>query len=234
MNILLTGASRGIGRAIVSSFCRDGDHSFFLISRDEKSLLRLKEECLTINPHCRFFIYSSDLGNSADLEFSIDKIKKDTDVLDILINNAGSLINRSYTDLSDAEMREMFEVNYFAPAILTRNMIPLLKKSNKARVINIGSMGGYQGSLKFPGLSHYSASKSALAVLTECLAEEFKSSDILFTCLALGAVQTEMFTEAFPNAKAPVSPEEMADYIVNFAQTLQKDMNGKIIPVLLK
>jgi NAD(P)-dependent dehydrogenase (short-subunit alcohol dehydrogenase family) len=108
--------------------------------------------------------------------------------------------------------------------------MPLLKVG-KAHVINISSMGGYQGSKKFAGLSHYSASKAALASLTECLAEEYKKDDIIFNALALGAVQTEMLNEAFPGLKASLSPEEMGTYIANFAIEGKKIYNGKVIPV---
>lgn len=92
-------------------------------------------------------------------------------------------------------------------------------------------MGGFQGSSKYPGLSYYSASKAAIACLTECLAVELKQFGIKVNCLALGAVQTEMLAEAFPGYAAPVSSEEMGEYIAGFALTGQKFYNGKILPV---
>ena len=100
-------------------------------------------------------------------------------------------------------------------------------------VVNIGSMGGVQGSVKFPGLSIYSASKAALATLTECLAAEYPDKNIYFNCLALGAVQTEMFDEAFPGYKAPLTADEAAEFITDFALNGYKYFNGKIIPVSL-
>jgi NAD(P)-dependent dehydrogenase (short-subunit alcohol dehydrogenase family) len=92
-------------------------------------------------------------------------------------------------------------------------------------------MGGVQGSSKFPGLSAYSSSKSALSGLTECLAEELKTKNIAVNCLALGAVQTEMLAKAFPGYKAPVTPSQMAEFICDFALKGQHFFNGKIIPV---
>jgi NAD(P)-dependent dehydrogenase (short-subunit alcohol dehydrogenase family) len=92
-------------------------------------------------------------------------------------------------------------------------------------------MGGFQGSAKFKGLSLYSASKGALAILTECMAEEFKEKNINVNCLALGSVQTEMLAKAFPGYKAQSSPAEMAEFIANFALNAYKQINGKIIPV---
>ena len=92
-------------------------------------------------------------------------------------------------------------------------------------------MGGFQGSVKFPGLSIYSSSKSALGNLTECLAEEYKDKNIYFNCLALGSVQTEMLNSAFPGFEAQVSAKEMASYIYNFAIQRPLYINGKVIPV---
>jgi len=106
-------------------------------------------------------------------------------------------------------------------------------KMKKAHIVNISSIGGFQGSMKFPGLSAYSTSKAALCSFTELFAEEYKDTDIKTNCLCLGAVQTEMLEEAFPGYEAPVSAEKMADYIVNFALTADQWMNGKIIPVSL-
>jgi NAD(P)-dependent dehydrogenase (short-subunit alcohol dehydrogenase family) len=125
----------------------------------------------------------------------------------------------------------MIHVNLSAPARLIQCLLPMMKKGS--HVVNISSMGGFQGSQKFPGLSIYSATKAGLASLTECLAEEYKGTGISFNCLALGATDTEMLNEAFPGYKAPFTAEEMASFIVDFALTKHKFMNGKIIPVTI-
>jgi NAD(P)-dependent dehydrogenase (short-subunit alcohol dehydrogenase family) len=104
-------------------------------------------------------------------------------------------------------------------------------KKNKAHIVNISSMGGFQGTSKFPGLSAYSSSKAALSGLTECLAEELKDKNIAVNCLAIGAVQTEMLAKAFPGYKAPLSAKQMAEFICNFSLTGHLYFNGKIIPV---
>ena len=92
-------------------------------------------------------------------------------------------------------------------------------------------MGGFQGSVKFKGLSAYSSSKAALVGITECLAEELKDRNIAVNCLCLGSVQTEMFSTAFPSFIASSTTLEMAAYIAEFALEGQKFFNGKIIPV---
>ena len=101
----------------------------------------------------------------------------------------------------------------------------------ESHVVIISSMGGIQGSVKFPGLSAYSSSKAAVINLTELLAEEYKESGPSFNVLALGAVQTEMLQEAFPGYKAPTTPSEMARFIGDFAFTGNKFFNGKILQV---
>jgi NAD(P)-dependent dehydrogenase (short-subunit alcohol dehydrogenase family) len=109
----------------------------------------------------------------------------------------------------------------------------MLDVHEKTHIVNISSIGGFQGSVKFPGLSAYSSSKAALVCLTECLAEEFKDKNIAFNCLALGAVQTDMLNEAFPGYKAPVSASSMASFVTDFVLKAHHFMNGKIIPVSL-
>jgi NAD(P)-dependent dehydrogenase (short-subunit alcohol dehydrogenase family) len=149
--------------------------------------------------------------------------------VEILINMAGMLVASDFLKSEEGDARLMMETNFFGPAAVIRIVYPIMK--NGSHIVNISSMGGYQGSQKFRGLSFYSASKAAVACLSECLAEEFKHSGISVNCLALGAVQTEMLEEAFPGYKAPLSAKEIAPFISGFALTGHKYMNGKIIPV---
>jgi NAD(P)-dependent dehydrogenase (short-subunit alcohol dehydrogenase family) len=123
------------------------------------------------------------------------------------------------------------ETNFFGTASLIRALVPMMPEGS--HIVNISSMGGFQSSSKYKGLSYYSASKAALACLTECLANEFKEYGIIINCLALGAVQTEMLDEAFPGYKAPVNAVEMAEYISGFVLTGNKFFNGKILPVAI-
>ena len=103
----------------------------------------------------------------------------------------------------------------------------------KGHVVNIASMGGIQGSLKFSGLSAYSSTKGALITLTECLAEEYKNKNVSFNAIAFGAVQTEMLSEAFPNYKAPLTAAEAAKFVGDFAVNGQKYFNGKVLQMAL-
>lgn len=204
----------------------DGCHNIIAISRTEvifDKYLDLNKKSFT---HLKLDLANTDFKESL-LPRIVEKIKE----IDIIINNAGLLINKPFEELTDNDFDDIFDLNVKSIFRLIRDLISVIKKG--AHIVNISSMGGYQGSAKFPGLSLYSASKGALAVLTECLAEELKDKGISVNALALGAVQTEMLSEAFPNYKAPLSASEMADFIYDFALTGHKHYNGKILPVSL-
>lgn len=230
MNIIVTGASKGIGYQTVKSFASEGNHTVIAIARNTLKLNQLKNECFQLNPNAKVIPIGFDLTDKQLKETLIPKLLSAITHIDILINNAGTLINKPFSQTSDEELTTVFQTNFFAVYNLIRVTLPYMN-SNKAHIVNISSMGGFQGSAKFVGLSAYSASKAALCNLTETLAEELKETNTRVNCLALGAVQTEMLAEAFPNYKANTSPAEMADFIYQFATNADKLMNGKIIPV---
>ena len=232
MNIVITGASKGIGYQLVKLFANDENNTIIAIARSKDLLNELKNECIRQNLKSKLISISFDIENPEKVKFELkNKILKHISSIDILINNAGYLISKSFLETDLNEIQKTFNINLISHALLIQDVIPLLIESKLGHVINISSMGGFQGSAKFPGLSFYSASKAALANLTECLAEEFKDQNIKFNCLALGAVNTEMLNSAFPNYKAPLNADEMASFIYDFSINGAKYFNGKIIPV---
>jgi len=231
MNIIITGASRGIGREIAKIFAANKKNLIIVISRSKDRLHSLKIECRDKGAG-NIIPLVTDLENIKKNEKKIyDFIIKYMKSVDILINNAGFLQNTLFSETSGDTAVYTFNINFFAPAQLIQLLLPLMGKERKSHVINISSMGAIQGSAKFPGLAYYSASKAAIANLTECLAEEYKEQNIAFNCLALGSANTEMFNEAFPGYEAAVTAQEMAVLISDFAVKGQKFFNGKIIPV---
>lgn len=225
-NIIITGASRGIGYEL-AQICSAKGHRVLALSRNSERLEQLKQSCsgpLDILP--------GDLSRPEAIDELLYKLRAD-EAIDLVINNAAYLYKAPFEAIPDDTWKYLFEVNVFGPIRLLRALLPHLEKSVGAHVVNISSMGGFQGSSKFPGLSAYSASKAALANLSECLAEEWKSKGIAVNCLALGAVQTEMLAEAFPGYQAPVDSPSMAQYIADFALEGQRLFNGKILPVSL-
>jgi NAD(P)-dependent dehydrogenase (short-subunit alcohol dehydrogenase family) len=232
MNIIVTGASRGIGYELVRLLAKNGKHQIIGISRNHDKLVKLREACE--GEPGKLLIQSFNLERLEEIPTKfLPKVQKHFNSLDILVNNAGLLVNKPFEKLNIEDLKRSMEVNYLAPVVLIQVLLPLLLKAQNPHVINISSMGGVQGSTKFPGLSSYSSSKAALGVMTECLATEFKDSPIRFNTLALGSVQTEMLEEAFPGFKAPLSPAGMAAFIKDFAENGWTYFNGKIIPVSL-
>lgn len=226
MNIVITGASSGIGRETAIRLSGEPGNRIYAIARNRKSLTTLSGAA----GHKNIIPVPMDItsGRSSFSELK-NRLEKEAGRVDILINNAGHLVNKPFEDYTEADIAESVSVNFTSAARLTAELLPLMVRGS--HVVNIGSMGGFQGSLKFPGLSWYSATKGAIVVLTECLAAEYAGRGISFNCLCPGAVQTEMFRKAFPGFSAPVSPADMAAFIADFAMNGNRFFNGKILPV---
>ncbi len=218
-NIIITGTSRGIGFELAKIFADDG-HKVLALSRNPRPILDVN--------HSNIATFPCDLCLQEDYQ-KVEEFIADWEQVDILINNAGALLSKPFLETTTEEFEAIYKVNVFAVAELTRLVLP--KMSKVGHVVTISSMGGIQGSVKFPGLSAYSSSKGAVITLTELWAEEFKESGPSFNALAIGAVQTEMLAEAFPGYQAPLTPVQMASYIKDFALTGNQFYNGKVLQV---
>ena len=192
--LVITGSSRGIGFAIVQQAIQAG-HRIYSLSRNIQTL---KKSDL-LNP------YAIDLSDENAVADFANMLKQEGVRIDALINNAGAFKNIPFSETTTAVFESIYRINVFGLASLTRMLLPLI--NSKGQVLNISSMGGVDGSSKFPGLAAYSSSKGAVNTLTELLAEEYKATGPTFNALALGAVQTEMLAQAFPGLKAPVSAD---------------------------
>lgn len=219
-NIIITGTSRGIGFEMVKLFSEAG-HNVLALSRNEIPILNLNLE------NCHSF--SFDISEASAIKKVIKFLKKNWQRVDILINNSGFLVSQPFSEISMEDFKKCYETNVFGVASLTQAVLPFMEQ--EGHVVNISSMGGVQGSMKFPGLSAYSSSKGALITLTELLAEEYKETGPDFNVLALGAVQTEMLAEAFPAYEAKLTATEMAKYIMDFSLNGNKFYNGKVLQV---
>ena len=218
--VIITGTSRGIGFELVHLFAHAG-YAVLALSRNAKPVSNLNFENITA--------LSFDLNKSEDYERVTAFVEKEWSHVDILINNAGTLLNKPFSDTTFEDFQQVYNTNVFGVAELTRHMIPFMSKSG--HVVTISSMGGVQGSVKFPGLAAYSSSKGAVITLTELLAEEYKETGPSFNVLALGAVQTEMLEEAFPGYEAPNTAAQMGAYIFEFSKTGQQFYNGKLLQI---
>jgi short-subunit dehydrogenase len=222
--IVVVGASRGIGKAMVEKFAQDPSNLVLALSRDVKKMSANFSHYT--NVQCHAFDLEKDVFQQAQFIFS------NLEQIDILINNAGKLVNKAFTDLSHSDIAECYQINVIGVMETVQAAVPKMI-TNGGHIVNVSSMGGFQGSVKFAGLSAYSTSKAAVCSFTELFAEEYKDSKIKMNCLTLGAAQTEMLEEAFPGYEAPVSAEKMAEFIVDFSLRGNEWINGKIIPVSL-
>ncbi|WP_113653929.1 SDR family NAD(P)-dependent oxidoreductase [Pedobacter namyangjuensis] len=228
MNIIITGASSGIGFEAALELTLDSKNKVVCIARSADKLRKLLEIAKQINPECTLLPVEFDLIND-DYAALAPFLKQQLGKVDILINNAGQLINKSFLETTEADLATMLETNVMSHFKMIKCTLPFMEAG--AHIVNIGSMGGFQGSIKFAGLAAYSASKSALHTLTECLALELAPSGIKVNCLALGSAQTEMLETAFPGYESPVLAFEMGKYVADFARTGHKFFNGKTLPV---
>ena len=221
--VVIVGASKGIGAELMESFASIDGFRVFGFARN----MQLQREKWSLNPlvHC----LDIDL-TSENLQLQILDVLKNEKV-DFLINNAGLLVNKPFMELTPSDILESYKVNVLSVFTTIQAILPLM--NNQGHIVNISSMGGFQGTMKFAGLAAYSSSKAALVNLTEMLAEEYKHTQLKFNCLCLGAVQTEMLQATFPGYEAPVQPAEMAEYISDFTRNAWRWMNGKVIPVSL-
>lgn len=213
---LVIGASRGIGKALIENFAArqiDTTGCARSLNHTDAGHLHLRQ---------------LDLA-SPNLKAELEQIVAELPRIDYLINNAGAIAVKPFMEMTRQDMLDVYQVNVFAVMEVIQACLPKMEKGG--HIVNISSMGGFQGTMKFPGLSVYSPSKAAVVALTELLAEELKETGISINCLCLGAVQTEMMEEAFPGYKAPHTAAEMAEYIANFATSAGYFMHGRIVPV---
>ncbi|MDA3906882.1 MAG: SDR family NAD(P)-dependent oxidoreductase [Bacteroidales bacterium] len=228
MNIIITGASKGIGYQAAIKLANRCGNNILAIARSEEKLLDLKNKVEAEHPSSNldYIVFDFYKGDFEQLE---KKIKRHFDQIDILINNAGFLAAKPFLEITSEDFDQSFGVNIKAAFRLSQIVVPFMKKG--AHIVNVSSMGGIQGSVKFPGLSVYSASKGAVSIFTESLAAELAEKGIKVNALAFGAVDTEMLRSAFPDYKAPLSAEEMGEYLAEFACSGAKYYNGKVLPV---
>jgi len=227
-NIIITGASRGIGMHAAKALVSKGAQKILLIARSSQKLQALKKE-LELNytdTEVAIFVFDLLSGNYEKLKTFINQSFKE---VDILINNAGHLVVKPFLEMGDDDFKSQFQINVNSVFKLSQITIPLMPKGG--HIVNISSMGGVQGSIKFPGLSLYSASKGAVSLLTESMAAELVEQEISVNALAFGAVNTDMLKSAFPNYKARITAQEMGEFLADFAWNQAKFYNGKVLPV---
>jgi len=227
---IITGASSGIGYATSLSLTAKG-HRVFAVARKGEALVKLANEAGTNGGGVVPVEMDISTGNYLALNRELDKAK--VSHITGVLHNAGTLINKPFQQLELTDWQALYGVNVFGVAMLTRNLLGKMGGAQNTHIVMVSSIGGMGTTVKYPGLSAYSSSKGAVLIMAECLAEEFKGRNIHVNCLALGSVQTEMLSAAFPGYQAPLKPEEISEFIGGFCEWGWKFFNGKVVPVSL-
>lgn len=225
-NVLIAGASRGIGIEIFKNLS------------DNQAVERVIALSRSFGSDLIESLSNSDKTDWYVCDFSskeeIDMLRLPEDMpISALIYNAGTLVNKLFADTTDEDWESSFNINVLGAVRIIKKVLPNLMAANGSHIVLVGSMGGFLGSRKFTGLSCYSATKGALSLLAESLAEEFKDYNICVNCLCLGSVDTDMFRSAFPGAKASMNAIELGSFIADFALNQHRFFNGKVVPVSL-
>jgi 3-oxoacyl-[acyl-carrier protein] reductase len=222
--VLITGVSSGIGHQLVNRFLNDGYVVIAIGRQIDQPPFNVKEEYLENLVYIPF--------DYSDYEILIGTLKTylSRASIGILVNNAGMLNKKPADDVVEEDLIESFRINAIVPFIITKSLKQAGLFMENAHVINISSMAGIVGGGKYPGLLSYSSSKAALNAVTESMQAEW--GDVLsVNALALGAVNTQMFRDAFFEGQAEISDVQMADWISDFALNSGHLFAGQVIQV---
>lgn len=235
-NVLITGASRGIGRSTAILFAQNGYHVFLNCNKSVEELKQVQEEIEKHHPKAVTLV-PGNVGNPSDVRSIFREIYSHCDSLDVLINNAGIAHIGLLMDLTDEEWQQIIDTNLSSVFYCCREAVPKMVSKKSGRIINISSMWGTVGA---SCEAAYSASKSGIHGLTRALAKELAPSGIPVNAIACGVIDTVMnaqldkterqeLAEEIPAGRF-CSPEEIAEVIWQTANT-PVYMTGQIIGV---
>ena len=208
---VITGAGSGMGRAIAHRFAADGAHCH-LIGRDQSKLESVAAEIAALGGHAS--VHAFDLLDDAAIARFGEALAGTT--VDMLINCAGDWLIRAIDDTGNDQLDHILDTNLRAPYILSRTLLPHLRRSHNASIINIGSL---VTALSVPGVSAYTASKVGLGGLSRALAAELREDGIRVVMLSPGPADTPMRAAASPGIDKAmlVPPGTVADMVMTLA-----------------
>ncbi|MHC4124086.1 MAG: SDR family NAD(P)-dependent oxidoreductase [Planctomycetota bacterium] len=208
---IVTGASRGIGRAISVSLAKEGA-TVILTARNREKLNETANLITQAGGKCE--IISAELTNEESIKDLVKTTEQKFSRLDILVNNAGVTHSAKLEDTDTKAWNKCLDINARGPFILIREALGLLKKAEGlAYIVNISSVVGVKG---YPLQSAYTASKHALRGMTISLAEELRGTNVQVRLICPGGVKTEMVTKVRPDIKTDelIDPAEIAELVV--------------------
>lgn len=214
MNAVITGASRGIGRAVAEIFALHG-YDLFLNSRNEYNLLQTIEELRARFPNVSIEGMAMDLGKKEEAKLFGEWINSNADTIDVLVNNVGTYIQGNVSDEADGVLEAMLEVNLFSAYHTTRAMIPKMKAQGNGHIFTICSIASLAA---YPGGGSYGVSKYALLGFTRNLREELMKDGIKVTAIIPGAVYTDSWKGSGVEQERIMEAEDIARMIYSATQ----------------
>jgi len=221
---VVTGASRGIGRAIARVFAQHGA-TVCGLARSAEDLASLAREIDQLGG--RALVFETDVSRASSVEHAVSAIEAELGQVDLLVNNAGAVIRRAFAELSADDWHHVLGANLDSVFFMTRALIPSLVAS-RGRIINIASIAGRQGT---PMLSAYCAAKHGVIGLTRALAEELRGAGVSVNAICPGSVDTQMLREGLPGAEPAMSPEDIAETALFLATKAPDALTGSCVDV---
>ena len=222
--VMITGATRGIGRALVCAFAKRGFDVAFC-SGNEADCAAFVEELQKAYPENRYFAKACDISDEAQIRTFVKLAKNALGSLKILINNAGFGVFDAFTNIGTEDWKRIFDVNFMGPVMLCEEMIPLFLQNEcypKGIVVNIGS---YSVEKYVPGNIAYAASKGSLKTFSEDLFCEYRKDGICVTYVSLGSVNTGFSKRFSANADLKMTPSDVAEAIASAAELMLGSKN---------
>lgn len=214
MNAVITGASRGIGKALAQLFALHG-YNLFLCSKTESHLLQTIEELKTAYPHITVDGKAADIGKKGEADLFGEWVLNQTDSVDVLINNAGTFVQGNVSEEDDGALEKMLEVNLYSAYYTTRAILPRMKAQQSGHIFTICSIASLAA---YPGGGAYGISKYALLGFTKNLRQELKEHGIKVTAVIPGAVYTDSWKGSGVAEERIMEAEDIAKMIFAASQ----------------
>jgi NAD(P)-dependent dehydrogenase (short-subunit alcohol dehydrogenase family) len=221
---VVTGASRGIGRAIALRLAEAGA-DVALWARDAAALQRVTGELTAVGARVQATV--CDVADPAAVDSAAEAVRRALAPVTIVVNNAGTVLRKPTAAITDAEWRRVMAVNLDGTFYVTRAFLPDLTRVG-GRVINVSSIAGREGTAL---LAAYCAAKHGVVGLTRALAEELRAAKVSVNAICPGSVDTVMLREGMPGASAAMSPDDIARTALFLAHAAPSALTGACIDV---
>lgn len=211
MNIVITGASKGIGRALALKFAENGHH-LAICARSLEPLQDLEKVLLKISPSSQIISMTADVSVKSEVKKFADKVLESWDKIDIIINNAGFFIPGAIKDEDDENLPSMIETNLYSAYYLTKFLLPTMIDDKSGHIFNVCSVASF---MAYPQGGSYAISKFAMLGFSKCLREELKPHNIKVTAVMPGATLTDSWKGIELPKERFIPAEDIASIIYN-------------------